>query len=309
MSEPQKSNPIYAILRTFFFSAGSTRLRAGWRLGIHTILLILIIIPIGIIIFIPIGELNISFDSSVVFLAGVLTQLLAITIATFLVRRFLDKQSIISLGLKPGTQALMDVITGIVITFFQMGLIYIIEISMGWTKFTGFASDELPITEIASGVGVWVIAFILVGWQEELLSRGYHLQTIASGSNLFWGVLISSSIFGFLHMSNNGASWVSTFGIFLAGLFLALPYILTKQLWVSIGLHIGWNFFEGVVFGFPVSGIETFRLLRHTVNGPEIWTGGVFGPEAGLIVIPALLLGSLFVFAYTRSGVRKEHLT
>jgi membrane protease YdiL (CAAX protease family) len=90
-------------------------------------------------------------------------------------------------------------------------------------------------------------------------------------------------------------------------LFLALPYLLTRQLWLSIGLHIGWNFFEGVVFGFQVSGLDTFRLLRHTVSGPELWTGGVFGPEAGLLVIPAIILGSLLVVAYTKSGVREAN--
>ena len=97
-------------------------------------------------------------------------------------------------------------------------------------------------------------------------------------------------------------------GIVLAGLFLALPYLLTRQLWLSIGLHIGWNFFEGVVFGFPVSGTDSFHLLRHTVSGPVLWTGGAFGPEAGLLVIPALIFGSLLVFAYTRLKIQKTNV-
>ena len=149
---------------------------------------------------------------------------------------------------------------------------------------------------------MWLVIFLIVGWQEELLSRGYHLQTLESGTNLFWAVLLSSSVFGTLHIFNPGATWISTVGIILAGFFLALPFVLTRQLWLSIGLHIGWNFFEGVVFGFPVSGLANiYPVLRHTVTGPELWTGGAFGPEAGLLVLPALLLGSLLVLAYTRS--------
>ena len=140
----------------------------------------------------------------------------------------------------------------------------------------------------------------MVGWQEELLFRGYQLQTLASGMNLFWGVAISSVVFGILHLTNPNATWVSALGIFFAGLFLATGYLCTGQLWLSIGLHIGWNFFEGVVFGFPVSGIATYPLLRINVTGPGMWTGGAFGPEAGLIVLPALAFGTGLIFLYTK---------
>jgi membrane protease YdiL (CAAX protease family) len=261
----------------------------------------------GIVLFIPIGLLQIGFSSPITTLVGELATLIGITGATFVARRFLDKRSIVSLGLKPNLQALTDILVGIVITFFQMGLIFWLEIYLGWTKFNGFAWQIDPAAAVASGVGMWLLIFLIVGWQEELLSRGYHLQTLESGTNLFWAVLLSSSVFGILHIFNNGATWISTIGIILAGLFLALPFILTRQLWLSIGLHIGWNFFEGVVFGFPVSGIENiYSLLRHKVTGPDLWTGGVFGPEAGLLVLPALLLGSLLVLVYTRS-IRKSN--
>jgi membrane protease YdiL (CAAX protease family) len=138
-----------------------------------------------------------------------------------------------------------------------------------------------------------------VGWNEELLSRGYHLQTIASGLNLFWGIVLSSALFGLLHLGNPHATWVSAVGIFGGGLFLAYGLIRTKQLWLSIGLHIGLNFFEGVVFGFPVSGQNNYALIRINVHGPDIWTGGAFGPEAGLIVLPVLIFGSLLIYLYT----------
>jgi membrane protease YdiL (CAAX protease family) len=283
-----------------FISPDEPRLRAGWRLLIQTIFLIILSIGAGIVIFIPIGLFKIDFDSSFAMLANELVMLFSITASIFLARKFLDRRPIVSLGLKLDQLALKDVLVGIIITFFQMGLVYSIEVALGWTKFDGFAWQMESGVAVAGGLGIWLVIFLIVGWQEELLSRGYHLQTLESGLNTFWAVLISSSVFGVLHLGNPGASWVSTLGILLAGLFLALPYILTRQLWLSIGLHIGWNFFEGVVFGFPVSGLDTFRLMRHTISGPELWTGGAFGPEAGLLVIPAILLGSLMVIAYTR---------
>jgi hypothetical protein len=71
-------------------------------------------------------------------------------------------------------------------------------------------------------------------------------------------------------------------------------------LWLPIGLHLGWNFFEGNIFGFPVSGLDTFRLIRHSINGPTWLTGGPFGPEAGLIILPAMALGIWLMIIFTR---------
>jgi membrane protease YdiL (CAAX protease family) len=288
------------LLKKIFLSPDEPRLRAGWRLLAHTFLFILFLLLGGVVVFTPIVLLKVEINSGNVMLANNLVTLFAITGTTFLTRKFFDHRSIVSLGLKLNLQALYDVLVGIVITFFLMGFIYLVELALGWTKFESFSWQAESGMAVAGGLFLWLAIFLITGWQEELLSRGYHLQNIADGLNLWWGVLISSSIFALLHIANPGASWISTLGIVLAGLFLALPYILTRQLWLSIGLHIGWNFFEGVVFGFPVSGLETYRLLHHTVIGPELWTGGAFGPEAGLLVIPALLLGALLVYGYTR---------
>jgi len=95
-------------------------------------------------------------------------------------------------------------------------------------------------------------------------------------------------------------SWEALLGLFAAGLFLAYGYLRTQQLWLPIGLHIGWNFFEGTIFGFPVSGSFFYRLIRHSVSGPELITGGDFGPEAGLIVLPMMVLGAGLIYWFTR---------
>lgn len=289
-----------------FTSPDEPRLRAGWRLILHTLLLVIFSVFVGTLFSILLTMLGIDFNTSWGLLANIAAMFIAITAATFLARRWLDKRSIASLGLQLGRGTWIDLLVGIGISAIQMALIFGIELAAGWTTFNGFAWQAEPVKAVLTGVGLWLAVFLMVGWHEELLSRGYHLQTLESGLNLFWAVLISSSVFGLLHFTNPGATWVSTLGILLAGAFLALPYVITRQLWLSIGLHIGWNFFEGVVFGFPVSGLETYHLLRHTTGGPELWTGGPFGPEAGLVVLPTLLLGSLLVVLYARSEFHRK---
>lgn len=295
-----------SVLENIFLSPDEPRLRAGWRLLLQTILMVFLggclsIVLGGILLVLEPSILSSTGNiSPLAMLLSVIAEGFAVTVSVFLARRFLDKRSIESLGLKLNPWTLIDLLAGIGITLLQMGLIYLLMSGLGWITFQGFAWQFDPLSLVLKNTLLFLIIFILVGWTEELLCRGYQLQTIASGTNLLWGVLLSSGIFGILHIFNPGANWASTLGIFLAGLFFAYAYVRTRQLWLPIGMHLGWNFFEGVGFGFPVSGLDIYPLTRIQVHGPELWTGGRFGPEAGLIVIPALLLGVLLVYLYSR---------
>jgi membrane protease YdiL (CAAX protease family) len=303
MSENQiKQNP--SLLKTIFFYGQEPRLRAGWRLLLHILLLLLISACLAILatmFLLATGSISVLLAElePIYLLLGAFLETVAITASIFLARRYLDKRSIESLGLKLNRQTILDLLAGIGITLVQMGLIYLLMSWLGWITFEGFAWEFDPLSLVIKNTLIFFAMFVLVGWHEELLSRGYHLQTIASGLNLTWGVIISSAVFGALHLGNPSANWISTTGIFLAGILFAYGYIRTKQLWLPIGMHLGWNFFEGVVFGFPVSGLDIYALTRIQVHGPELWTGGAFGPEAGLIVLPALILGAILIYFYT----------
>jgi len=227
------------------------------------------------------------------------TLLVVFTLTVYIARRFLDKRSFESLGFKINKQTIKDMFAGVGIAFVIMGLIYVAETALGWLEFESFAWHVEPLSAVVSSALMFLALYILVGWNEELLFRGYQLQTLASGLNLFWAVFISSAVFGVSHLLTPNATWVGVVGIFFAALFLAYSYVRTYQLWLSIGLHVGWNFFEGVVFGFPVSGSDIYSIIRHQVTGPELWTGGIYGPEAGLIILPGLVVGMVLVYAYT----------
>ena len=295
MSEIQSTQK-RSILAQIFLSPEEPRLRAGWRLLIQTVLYIVlqILFFIALSLFGPIDPSTRSIPLQIL-------NFLATTISVFAARRWLDKRSIESLGLKLDHNTGVDVLVGIGISAVQMGFIYVVMLGLGWLTFEGFAWEVDPVAVVIGNVLLFFVIFVFVGWNEELLSRGYHLQNLASGINMFWAVVISSAVFGLLHLANPNATWVSAAGIFFAGVFLAYGYLRTKRLWLPIGLHIGWNFFEGVGFGFPVSGLDDiYRLLRIQVHGPELWTGGAFGPEAGLIVLPALILGAVLIYLFTQ---------
>ncbi len=297
-----------------FLSAAERRLRAGWRLLIQAGLQIALTAGLalaGFVFLLLRGTLNSSLsqaNSPSALAIGEVVELVTVTGSVFVARRFLDRRSFVSLGLRLQRVALIDLAVGIGITFGMMGLIFAAEWALGWLRLSALAWGTETAASLALNVVAWLLIFIVVGWNEELMSRGYHLQTIASGMGIPWGLLISSAIFGMLHLANPNATWLSAVGIFFAGLLLGFGYLRTGQLWLSIGMHIGWNFFEGVVFGFPVSGLETYQLLRTTVQGPTVWTGGAFGPEAGLIVLPAILAAALLVYVYTARRGSRAHI-
>jgi hypothetical protein len=292
----------HPILTAIFFSPGEPRLRAGWRLLLQSLLLGLFFCLTAF----PVMWFGPGQSDAWIMGFFTLAECFAITISVFYARRFLDKRTFASLGVNIDSMWLKDIAAGAGIAMAMMGSIYVLASALGWISVESYSWNDRGISYTVGQLLIWLLIFILVGWQEELLSRGYHLQNLADGLNLTWGIVLSSAAFAMLHLFNSGTTWASTLGIFLAGLFLSLGYVLTKQLWLPIGLHIGWNFFEGIVFGFPVSGVNTFKLVNLKITGPELWTGGQFGPEGGLLLLPALLLGVSLIYYYTGSRVTHD---
>jgi hypothetical protein len=119
--------------------------------------------------------------------------------------------------------------------------------------------------------------------------------------------VISSSLFGLLHIFNPNATWQSTLYLMLTGAFFGLGYVLTGRLGLPIGLHFAWNFVQGNVYGFPVSGniFGGATVMTIEQGGPPLWTGGAFGPEAGLLGIAAILLGCLLTLLWVKKRYKK----
>ncbi len=282
------------LFRNLLFTPDEPRLRSGWRLLAQLILLLFIMLFASIPAFAVM-----TYWPDLGDLALILANGIPIVLSVWVARRVFDRRSVSSLGLRLDRRAGRDVLVGIGIAALQTAFVFVLEAGFGWLEVVGFAWQEQSLSSVVLNFMLWLVIFLAVGFYEELFSRGYQLQNIEEGLNTFWGVLLSSGFFGLMHIINPNASWLSAVGITLAGVFMAYAYLRTRQLWLPIGLHIGWNLFLGPVFGFPVSGLGVSGLFRVLVDGPVLITGGEFGPEAGLVVLPALGLGVLLVWRYT----------
>lgn len=285
-----------------FWSPADRRMRALWRLILH----VLLIAALGLAGAALFSDVNVGPASGLAFdIAGMALVALMVVAATLLAARFLDRRPISDLGLQFSARWWRDLGYGLFLGAFLMLLIFLVELALGWitVEATLITNRSIPF-----GLAIlWPLAqFLFVGIYEELVSRGYQLKNMAEGLSfsslgrkramlLAW--LISSGIFGLLHAGNPNATVISTLNLFLAGLFLGLPFLLTDQLAIPIGIHITWNFFQGNVFGFPVSGTSANQTTFIAVHqgGPKLWTGGAFGPEAGLLGIAAIIVGSLLI--------------
>ncbi|WP_206239451.1 CPBP family intramembrane glutamic endopeptidase [Novosphingobium terrae] len=143
------------------------------------------------------------------------------------------------------------------------------------------------------------------GVGEELLFRGVILRQLEKMVGTWGGLALTSAFFGLAHLGNAGATWFAALAIALeAGLLLGAAYLLTRRLWLAIGIHSGWNFTQGWIFSVPVSGGKAPEgLLLTQRHGPEWLTGGAFGLEASAVaMVVATFAGVVLMRRVIRAG-------
>lgn len=155
-------------------------------------------------------------------------------------------------------------------------------------------------TPYTFGFVLLTIPFWLIqGGTEELVTRGWLLPVMAEKSNKIIAIVVSSSLFGLLHMFNSGFTMQSLIDLILFGVLETFYIIKTDNLWGAAGIHGAWNFAQGNIFGVLVSGSTTgSSLLQFTPgSGPDWLTGGSFGAE-GSIVCTLVMLVTILILAY-----------
>jgi uncharacterized protein len=218
------------------------------------------------------------------------------TVATFLLaRRWIERRPLADLGLSTshlGRDLLLGFLLGMLLQGTTIGILAL----LGWYHVTSLAPGSVAILLILQGLGF----YLLVALFEEGVFRGIIFRLLERSLGSWIAIILSALFFGLVHLLNPGATLFGAFAIALeAGILLGAAYMLTRNLWLAVGIHWAWNFFEGPFFGATISGTgspSVRTLITSTISGPQIWTGGTFGPEAGLVsLLVCLVASSIFL--------------
>ncbi|MFD0977044.1 CPBP family intramembrane glutamic endopeptidase [Salinimicrobium gaetbulicola] len=144
-----------------------------------------------------------------------------------------------------------------------------------------------------------ILIFILVSFTEEILFRGYILRNLMYSFNKYFALILSASIFSFLHGFNPNIDIIGFANIFLAGILLGITYIHTKSLWFPMALHFSWNFFQAIL-GFKVSGQNSYSMIRFSMTEPTLLNGGAFGFEGSILALITMIVSIIAIILYYR---------
>jgi hypothetical protein len=227
------------------------------------------------------------------FAAQEIVKLFCITVSVFLAVKVLDDSDLASLGLKLDRAALKDFLVGVGLMLILNGAEFLVLVGTGALKIVGVAWAALPpATVFWSNLGT-LVGVLLLGWSEELASRGFHLRIISRGLNRPLGVILSSAMFAYMHHDNPEFGTGYAIFVFLFGITMSLAFLQSGSLWLAIGLHAGWDFFTAELWGGAISGLRLAHLLdvRLTGYAPLL----MFGLD-----LASLLMLAIAVRLYTR---------
>jgi len=205
---------------------------------------------------------------------------------TWIFRRYIDSKSFVSMGYSMKGR-LKDCIYGI--------LVGLVLISLGF--FSLLFTDYLEITQIVFSFKIVAGSFffyLVAAMIEEVIFRGYVLNNLMEYGNKYLALFISSVLFALIHGMNPNLTIIAMVNLAIAGGVLGITYIYTKNIWYPVFLHVSWNYFQGPIYGFEVSGTQAVSIISQKVSGNELITGGDFGFE-GSIILTFLMIALIIV--------------
>ena len=182
---------------------------------------------------------------------------------------------------------------------------YIVSLIAGWIRIDGVHFDP-------SYLILQFVFYIMVAVMEESMMRGFVLgHMLDVGMNKFLALVVSAFLFACLHLGNQGMTHFSLFNLTLAGILLGVAYIYTRNLWFPISLHLFWNFIQGPILGYDVSGTGgKDTLLKLNISDNTLMNGGDFGFEASLpCTILMIIATGLIIYYFETKKVKYEEAT
>lgn len=211
-------------------------------------------------------------------LSGSVVKALASTLALLGVSRWIERRRPSEVGFAPEHAvrgALLGGVAGVVLISTVIGLL---ALAGAYQAVWAAASPQLLLGSI--------MALVFAAWFEEVFFRAILFRCLEGWGGSGAALLGSSLLFGLAHLGNPNAGWVPAIAIAIeAGVMLGAVWMWTRSLWAVWGLHFAWNWTQGGLFGAPVSGLPFSGLLKGSLHGDPLWTGGTFGPEAGLVAV------------------------
>ncbi len=292
----------------------SPAIKMGWLRVLLFFIIVVISMSVGNLIGLSIGSIFFDFnlESALQDPANILNELgirlsLLVTISGFLgtllaiwiFRKFIDRKSLISLGLYFNdykTDLYQGLVWGLGMVSAGFCILYIVNI--------------ISIVEINFNFGSllgYFILFFFVSLNEEIMIRGYILNNLSQSMNKYIALIFSSVLFSAMHLGNANMSLIPFINIVLAGILLGIYYIHKQNLWFPIGMHLTWNYFQGPVLGFEVSGTKTYTLITQNIEGNTLITGGEFGFEGSLLATFIMIIAITVIhFQFRKTDLSKS---
>lgn len=263
-----------------------------WRVGLYVALtVVLTIVGLGALAALGVTAGGVS-------LAGTLVSLLAALAAGWVMMRGVEHRPFGAVGFAVGRTAVGETVVGTGIGGALLGMVVLLVAVTGgarWVPDGGTVAEYLEFA--AATLGFFAVAAAV----EEVLFRGYPFQVLERELGAWTAVVATSLLFGAAHGSNPNVGPLAVANIVLAGALLAVAYLRTRSLWFATAVHLGWNWTMATLLDLPVSGLEWDTPLYTGVEtGPDWWTGGSFGPEAGLAATLVLLAGTAWLLRTPR---------
>ncbi len=284
-------------LKRFFINQAG-RVRSGWRVAAF-ILSTIATTAVGILAVFPIISL---FDDGgerpglALYIAQFSVGAVAALFFGWMFGRIFEDLPFSALGASFRGHWFRDLAIGCVVGAVSLVLAAGIVFAFGSVSFA--ANSESTTSAIASTLGTTLALFIFGAAFEEAFFRGYMFQTLGRERLWLFGAAFTAIFFATIHNGNPGASPLSWLNTFIAGIWLAVAYWKTRNLWFPFGIHLAWNWVQGSILGINVSGLESLTpdpLLRARISGPDWISGGGYGVEASIACTIALIVSTVAI--------------
>lgn len=250
-------------------------------LGLNLIIIFSPLIPQLILV-------NVIDDESIIGqIIGLFTLIVPI-LAIILIVLKLEKRSLRSIGMSKDN-VISSILKGLSIGFLMFLAVVIIGFVLGQFKYNGF--------ELSSAIYVipFLFAFGIQSFSEEFHLRGWAMTYLSKRHSILFAIIVTSIIFSANHLLNPGIDALSLINIFLVGILFTLMFWKYDNIWICGATHTAWNFSQGIIFGFNVSGTSTPSILKCSQVGQNLINGGNFGPESSLIATFVLIVALILI--------------